>query len=119
MISMFIWLLYQRRYIVRRYEVETNLHAMKSCQLPHYVFFRGVDYIMALNYSGHLFLVVALSDKILHKLPGFSDLRTKQDVLQFFSRKELVATFIMCVSGFGGLFMAIIGYFLKRVYGCG
>jgi hypothetical protein len=118
MLSMGIWLFYQRRYIVRRYEVDSNLHEMKSCQLPHYVFVRGIDYIMALNYSGHLFLVCVLSHSILHKLPGFSDLGTKQDVLRFFSKKAMIATVVMVASGLVIFLLSIIYYFLKRVYGC-
>jgi hypothetical protein len=90
-----IWLL-QRRYIVRRYEKDTELSRLKFFANPTFKmfdgFFRGPTF--AGLYTMHLFLIWALPDGMRARLPTCSDVSDKHAVLQHFSRGERVLSVV-------------------------
>jgi len=113
-IFMFMTFVVQKKYIVKRYEEETNLWEIKG--------FKGLrdTGILVLfpifkpgTYSTHLFSVMLLSDRIMKKFPGFRGSPSREKILSYFSRKECILTSIALGSGFLGMFLMFVYEFLS------
>ena len=100
-------LLFQRRYIIRRYEEETPLSRLRFFQNPLLLTFkpslqrslkRGI-------YTMHVFMARVLPSPWLKRLRSFSDVGERDEILRYFSRSEVA---IAVVAGS----MAVLGMIL-------
>jgi hypothetical protein len=96
-VAMLLTWLVQRRYIVRRYEKETELSKLKCFANPTLDMFEGFfrNPTFAGIYTLHLFLIWALPDGVRMRMPALSDVRDRATVLRHFTRGELVLSVVV------------------------
>lgn len=97
MICLFMIFIVQSRYIVKRYEEETDLGQNKY--FKHGIYLNFLPSIFKpVFYSAHLFAAMILNDRIMKKHPAFIDAPSREEILSYFSRKERILTIISSAS---------------------
>jgi hypothetical protein len=95
------WLLIffvQRRYIMKRYEEETELSKLVFFSNPIFdSFFSGAFFrhLFAGFYTLHLFTVWLMPDSLRRRLPTYRDVADRDQVLRHFSKGELVLSVVI------------------------
>lgn len=89
------WLLIffvQRRYIMKRYEEETQLSKLVFFSNPVFDSFSGRFYrhLFAGFYTLHLFTVWLMPDSLRRRVPTYRDVTDREQVLRHFGTGELV-----------------------------
>ncbi len=93
----------QPKYIIRRYEAETDLSNKKYFQHSAILFahgYFGKKRGIAQIYTIHLFALLIIGDKLFSKLISFNDLKSRNDILKHFSIKEKIYTLFSGMSVF-------------------
>jgi hypothetical protein len=105
----FLTFVIQRRYIVKRYEVETNLAETEKFLLEVYrPWIKMFPVLKAVCYSTHLLIIMCRSDKTMKKNPYFKDSPSRAEILSHFSKKECVLTAVTLGCGFLGVALLAI-----------
>lgn len=104
-----VWLV-QRKYIIRRYEQETTLSKLVAFQNPMLVaispaMLTGVKRFV---YTVHVFSAWILPDAWRRRLPSFSDVRDRNDILCHFSRWEIAISVVASSMGLTGLAIGVV-----------
>jgi hypothetical protein len=94
------WLLIffvQRRYIMRRYEEETQLSKLVFFSNPVFDSFSGAFFrhLFAGFYTLHLFSVWLMPDALRRRVPTYRDVTDRDQVLRHFSTGELVLSVVI------------------------
>lgn len=101
----------QRRFIVKRYEVETNLAETEKFFEIARPFIMMFSHTRTVFYTTHLLLVMLWSDKTLKKKYHFKDSPSRKELLSHFSKKERVLTAVTLGCGFlGAAILSIFGF---------
>lgn len=112
----FLTFVVQRRYIVKRYEVETSLVETEKffeiCR-PWIMMFPPLK---AGCYSMHLLIIMCRSDKSMKRNPYFKDSPSRAEILSHFSKKERVLTAVSLGCGFLGMAIGCVFLILKRYW---
>jgi nitrate reductase NapE component len=99
----------QRRYIIKRYEEETNLAETEKFLEVYRPFIIMFPSLKPGCYSTHLLLVMLWSDETLKKNIHFKDSPSRKELLSHFSKKERVLTAV--TAGCALLAVALLGSF--------
>ncbi len=112
----FLTFVIQRRYIVKRYEVETNLaeteRLLEICR-PWIMMF---PFMRAGFYSLHLLMIILRSDKAMKRNRYFKDSPSRAEILSHFSKKECVLTAVSLGCGFLGMALCFVFLILERYW---
>ena len=103
----FLMFVIQRRYIIKRYEVETNLAETEKFFEAYRSLFIMFPSTRTILYTTHLYLVILRSDNALRKKYQFKDSPSREVLLSHFSKKERIFTVVTLGCGFLG---AAIGF---------
>jgi len=105
----FLMFVIQRRYIVKRYEMETNLAETEELLVevarPWIMMF---PFLKTVFYSTHLLMIMCRSDKALKKNIHFKDSPSREEILSHFSKKERVLTVVTLGCGFLGMSIGLV-----------
>lgn len=108
-------LIFQRRYIIRRYEEETALSKLRFFENPLLTYFKPSLQRSVKNtlYTGHVFLARALPDSWLKRLRSFSDVTDRNEILRHFSRGEVAIAVFAMTLGLASLAVGVVVLFLS------
>lgn len=104
-----VWL-FQRRYIIRRYEEETALSKLQAFQNP---LLRTISPGMLTGikrfvYTMHVFTAWLLPNRWRKRLRSFSDVTDRNQILQHFSRGEVAVAVAASTMALLGLALGIV-----------
>lgn len=110
----FLMFFVQRRFILKRYEEDTNLAETEPLFEVLY-FVMDSKAIRVLTYTTHLLLVI-LTDRGIMKKRGHLKNTPIKEVLSHFSKKEQTLTVVTMGIGALGMAMAIVFLILNRMW---
>ena len=95
---------YQRPYIIKRYEEETDLGATERMIEPArpFMVFKNMKVVI---YTAHLMMTILMSDRMVRKI-NLRDSPNRKEILGHFSKKERVIALV--APGCGFLVMALL-----------
>jgi hypothetical protein len=111
-ISMFMTFVVQKKYIIKRFEEETNL-LREIRGLYNLITPRLFPISKPITYSVVLFLAMLMNDKIMKMSPGFRGSPSRKEILSHFSKKERILTAVSVGSCFLCLFLVPVWYFIS------
>ncbi len=107
----------QRRYIVKRFELETNLAETEKLLIevarPWIMMF---PVLKAVFYSTHLLMIMCRSDEALKKNRYFKDSPSRAEILSLFTKKERVLTAVTAGCAFLGMALLSVFLILERYW---
>jgi len=111
----FVFVVYviQRKYIIKRYEEETNLAETERFFEVNRRFVQIFPFLKSGHYSLHLLFIMLMTDKAMKKNFRFRDSPRREDILSHFSTRERIHTFIGIGCGFLGLILGLAINFLS------
>lgn len=106
---------YQRPYIIKRYEEETDLaetERMFTAGNPLMVF----KNMKVAFYTLHLFLIVLMNDQMMKKNPNFKNSPSRKEILSHFSSMECIIALVTLGCGILGMVLLIVYLILNYLW---
>lgn len=109
-----LWL-FQGSYILARYEEETTLSELRFFRNPWLFAFKPTmqTRIKRALYTGHVSMARILPSAWLRRLPSFSDVTDRNEILRHFSRREVAISILVAACGIVGMAMAFVALVLS------
>lgn len=104
-----VWLV-QRSYIIRRYEDETTLSKLVAFQNPMLAAFSPgmLTGVKRFVYTVHVFTAWILPRAWMRRLPSFSDVHDRREILCHFSRVEIAISVVASAMALTGLAIGVV-----------